>query len=95
MNKKSDKIEYDQEKAKILSEYFASMFVKEPPGNYQQNGRSKISYDAIEHRSQTTIYEILNKLKPESSAVDNYHPKCLTRMVLCISGPLSMIYQNV
>ena len=96
-NKNSDKTEDDQEKANILSEYFTSNFVKEPLRELPTLETRKLKSQMMKPLKidQATTYQILNKLKPEKSAgVDNYHPMFLKRIVLCISGPLSVLYQK-
>ena len=95
-NKNSDKMEDDQEKANILSEYFASNFVKEPLGELRTLETRKLKSQMQPLKiDQATTYQILNKLKPEKSAgVDNYHPMFLKRIALYISGPLSVLYQK-
>ena len=89
---KSIKTEDNKEKANILSEYFSSVFTKEPEGDVPILNYIRVQQDiqAITV-SENMVLKVLQTLKTDKSpGPDSLHPKLLKELSESIVNPLSM-----
>ena len=85
----------DQENANILSEYFSSVFVREPPGavpNLDKKTENDIPALII---TEKMVMKKLMKLKTNKSpGIDEMHPKMLKELKSEICKPLTIIFNK-
>jgi hypothetical protein len=89
---KSIKTEDNKEKANILSEYFSSVFTKEPEGDVPVLNYIRVQQDiqAIAV-SENMVLKVLQTLKTDKSpGPDSLHPRLLKELSESIVNPLSM-----
>ena len=89
---KSIKTEDNKEKANILSEYFSSVFTKEPEGDVPVLNYTRVQQDiqAITV-TENMVLKVLQTLKTDKSpGPDGLHPRLLKELSESIVNPLCM-----
>ena len=85
----------DDEKAEVLSNFFASVFTDEPPGNSEISPPPTASIDDNLELTMNDIREELNRLDTSKSPEpDGIHPRVLFELPEFISKPLLIIFQT-
>ncbi len=86
----------DEDKAELLSEFYSSVFTKEPQGQLPTIPTKKIDTAfAFKSISRTEVIKKLKKLKPSKSpGPDCIHPRVLQETAAELSLPLSIIFNN-
>ena len=85
----------DDKKAEVLSNFFASVFTDEPPGNWEISPPPTASIDDNLELTMNDIREELNLLDTSKSPEpDRIHPRVLFELREFISKPLLIIFQT-
>ena len=85
----------DDEKAEVLSNFFASVFTNEPPGNWEISPPPTASIDDNLELTMNDIREKLNRLDTSKSpGPDGIHPRVLFELREFILKPLLIIFQT-
>ena len=88
--------ESDEDKAEVLSDFFSSVFTKEPSGELpnlkQRNYTTKSSDDYFEIETVRKLLTSINTSK--SQGPDGLHPKLIYELADVICEPLTMIFNK-
>ena len=88
--------ESDEDKAEVLSDFFSSVFTKEPSGELpnlkQRNYTTKSSDDYFEIETVRKLLTSINTSK--SQGPDGLHPKLIYELADAICEPLTMIFNK-
>ena len=85
----------DDEKAEVLSNFFALVFTDEPPGNWEISPPPTASIDGNLELTMNDIREELNRLDTSKSPeLDGIHPRVLFELREFILKPLLIIFQT-
>ena len=85
----------DDEKAEVLSNFFASVFTDEPPGNWEISPPPTASIDDNLELTLNDIREKLNRLDfSKSPGPDGIHPRVLYELRKFILKPLLIIFRT-
>ena len=85
----------DDEKAEVLSKFFASVFTDEPPGNWEISPPLTASIVDNLELTMNDIREKLNRLDTSKSpGPDGIHPRVLFELREFILKPLLIIFQT-
>jgi hypothetical protein len=85
----------NQETANVLSEYFGSVFLQEPPGNWTlpENTHPIMNCDVT--INEEIVKKLLKEVNPTKSAgPDGIHPRILHELHLELSKPLTLIFNS-
>ena len=95
-DKKSDLSTDDTEKAEIFSDYFQSVFTREPDGEIPVLPPKQVLHNMPPLIiTPSEIEKVLNKLKiNKSPGPDGLHPRFLRELSKSLSVPLAMIYKK-
>ena len=81
-------------KANILNEYFASVFTKEPNGDFCELEQGNIDEQSQIYIRKLEVKKLLNELKTcKSQGPDGLHPRLLHELANEIYLPLSIIFE--
>jgi hypothetical protein len=93
--KGKDLTENDMEKAEVLSEFFTSVFTREPDGSWDLPEPIKAGHKLELEITKESVLKILNKLKiSKSPGPDALHPRILFEIRDEICEPLSIIFNT-
>ncbi|XP_063427535.1 uncharacterized protein LOC134711037 [Mytilus trossulus] len=93
---KSDKTEDNSKKAKLLVEYFSSVFTKEPDGEVPSPTPVLVINDMPYKKiKEEVVLKHLNALKIDKSpGMDKLHPRLLKEIAESLAKPLCIIYNQ-
>ena len=93
---KSDKTEDNSKKAKLLVEYFSSVFTKEPDGKVPSPTPVLVTNDMPYQKiKEEVVLRHLNALKIDKSpGMDKLHPRLLKEIAESLAKPLCIIYNQ-
>jgi hypothetical protein len=85
----------DTEKAEVLSEFFTSVYSKEPEGEWMLPNKITPTEPISITINEDTISKLLDKLvKTKSPGPDSIHPRVLHELRSVICTPLNIIFQT-
>ncbi|CAG2213050.1 unnamed protein product [Mytilus edulis] len=93
---KSDKTEDNSKKAKLLVEYFSSVFTKEPDGEVPSPTPVLVTNEMPNQKiKEEVVLKHLNALKIDKSpGMDKLHPRLLKEIAESLAKPLCIIYNQ-
>lgn len=86
----------DTEKANVLSNFFASVFTKEPVDELPTTSTKNVVYPMEELQvDEKCVEKILQNLRPSKSpGTDGLHPRVLKELSGILATPLTMIFKS-
>jgi hypothetical protein len=95
-NKKGDDLtNTDREKAEVLSDFFTSIFTREPEGKWDLPETVHAAHKLELKVTEKAVHKLLSKIKTSKSpGPEKLHPRVLYELRDTISRPLSIIFET-